>query len=263
MRPRRDGIIGGVPAVNTTLPALAYVRVRWGRVVIQCTGTLVAPNAILTAAHCVENRAASKVAAATQLRVLVGRLDGASLRHPGLRVGRVVTFDSSHTAAEGADVALLIMNMPIALPPIHLASEDQWSSAPRAEMIGWSIGELLPSAILSSQFSMQEKVTAQTFVQTPEWCEDEVDSFSRRYNMCAIDPPSYSTGGCVGDSGGPLVASNTRPSIEIGMVIRGAAGCSPRRPTVFIRIDAVRGWIMAQLSAVSRLKGNRTSATDS
>ncbi len=259
----RAGIIGGVSVASTTLPALTYVRIRWRHSIVQCTGTLVAPNAILTAAHCLESSRTGKVAAAAQVRVLVGHLDDANARHPGLTIGRVVIFGRSRSAANSADVALLVMDTSTTLSPILLASEGRWSGAPRAEMIGWSAGELLTRAILDSQFSQPEKVVAQTVVQTSGWCEEKVWHFSPRYDICAIDPPSYNTGGCVGASGAPLVASNTSPAVEIGMVIRGSDGCSTHRPTVFIRISAVRGWINAQLATVGTLNSNYTKTNGS
>jgi secreted trypsin-like serine protease len=260
---RRIGIIGGVPIKNSTLPALAYVRTRWWHRVAQCTGTLVAPNAVLTAAHCVENSRTGRVAAAAQIRVLVGRLSGANVHHPGLTIGRVVVFDGSGPVTESADVALLVMGTPTTQLPILLASGDHWLGAPQAEMIGWSTDELLPRAVLDTQFSRPEKVIAQTVVQTSGWCEERVSHFNPQYDICTIDPPSYNTGGCVGASGSPLVASNMSPTVEVGMVIRGPAGCSTHRPTVFVRISAVRGWIAAQLATTSTLDDNDTSVTGS
>ena len=118
-------------------------------------------------------------------------------------------------------------------------------------------------AVLPNELSRPEKVVAPTVVQASGWCEAKVWNFNARYDLCAIDPPSYSTGGCVGASGAPLVASNMSPTVEIGMVIKGPAGCSPRRPTVFMRISAIRGWITAQLAAASALDGKDTGMTGS
>jgi trypsin len=233
---RRVGIIGGVPVASSTLPALTYLHVRWGHAVVQCAGTLVAPNAVLTAAHCVENSHTGKVAGAAQVRVLVGHLSSASARHPRSTVRRVVVFGGPRYPTESVDVALLVMSTLTTPSPIPLASEDSWSGAPRADMVGWSTSNLLPGAVLDAHFSHPEKVIAPTVVQTSGWCEAKVWNFNARYDLCAMDPPSYGTGGCVGASGAPLVASNMSPTVEIGMVIKGPAGCSPRRPTVFMRI---------------------------
>lgn len=130
-------------------------------------------------------------------------------------------------------------------------------------MVGWSTGDLLPRAVLDTQFSHPEKMIAPTVVEASGWCEARVWNFDARYDLCAIDPPSYSTGGCLGASGGPLVANKTLPAVEIGMMIRGPAGCSPHRPTVFIRISAIRGWIMAQLATANALSGKNTGAMGS
>jgi trypsin len=260
---RRVGIIGGVPVASSTLPALAYLHVQWGRTVVQCAGTLVATNAVLTAAHCVENSHTGKVAGAAQVRVLVGSLSSASARHPRSTVTRVVVFGGPRFPTESADVALLVMTTLTTPSPIPLASGNSWPGAPRADMVGWSTSNLLPRAVLDAHFSRPEKMMAPTVVQTSVWCEENVSRFSPRYNICAIDPPSYNTGGCVGASGAPLVASSTSPALEIGMVIRGSDGCSTHRPTVFIRISAVRGWITAQLAAANALDGKDTGAPGS
>jgi secreted trypsin-like serine protease len=260
---RRVGIIGGVPVASSTLPALAYVRIRWGHAVVQCTGTLVAPSAVLTAAHCLESSRTGKVAAAAQVRVLVGRLSATSARHARLIVRRVVVFGGLPHSTESGDVALLLMNTSAPRSPIPLSSGDGWLGAPRADMVGWSTSNLLPRAVFGAHFSRPEKVIASTIVQTSGWCEANVGSFNARYDLCAVDPPSYGTGGCVGASGAPLVASNASPAVEIGMVIEGPAGCSPRRPTVFIRISAIRGWITAQLAADNAQGGKNIGTTGS
>jgi secreted trypsin-like serine protease len=260
---RRVGIIGGVPVASSTLPALTYLHVQWGHTVVQCTGTLVAPNAVLTAAHCVENSHTGEVAGAAQVRVLVGRLSSASARHPRSTVTRIVVFGGPRYPTESADVALLVMSTLTTPSPIPLAPGDSWSGAPRADMVGWSASNLLPRAFLDAHFSHPEKVIAPTVAQTSGWCEAKVWNFDARYDLCAIDPPSYSTGGCVGASGAPLVASNMSPIVEIGMVIKGPAGCSPRRPTVFIRIGAIRRWITAQLAATDTQGGKEIGAARS
>lgn len=64
-------------------------------------------------------------------------------------------------------------------------------------------------------------------------------------------------------SGAPLVASNMSPTVEIGMVIKGPAGCSPRRPTVFIRMSTIRGWITAQLAVANAQDGKHIGTTGS
>jgi secreted trypsin-like serine protease len=88
-------------------------------------------------------------------------------------------------------------------------------------------------------------------VQAPHWCRTSAPPFYARMEMCAVDPPAYATGGCSGDSGGPLMAtdpSNGEP-VQIGILIHGYRHCSPRRPTVYTRVDAIASWASSWIRA--------------
>ena len=80
--PRRDSahaaVIGGQPAEPGTFPWMAYVLDFRGNEVGQCSGTVVAPNLVLTAGHCAEDVQTGVVNEASGYRVLTGNVNWAA-----------------------------------------------------------------------------------------------------------------------------------------------------------------------------------------
>ncbi len=68
-------VIGGQPAAPGTFPWMAYVLDLCGSSIGQCSGTVVAPNLVLTAGHCAENMQTGVVNEASGYRVLTGNVD--------------------------------------------------------------------------------------------------------------------------------------------------------------------------------------------
>lgn len=73
-----------------------------------CTGALVAPAVVLTAAHCLKDAAGTALMPPARLRVSVG---GAEARGVALRVG--AGFDPAREAPWASDWALVSLNAPI------------------------------------------------------------------------------------------------------------------------------------------------------
>jgi protease YdgD len=73
-----------------------------------CTGAMVAPAMLLTAAHCLKDAAGTALLAPARLRVSVG---GAEARGVALRVG--AGFDPAREAPWASDWALVSLNAPI------------------------------------------------------------------------------------------------------------------------------------------------------
>src|SRR5271167_668497 len=71
-------VIGGQPAEPGTFPWMAYVLDFRGNEVGQCSGTVLAPNLVLTAGHCAEDIQTGVVNEASGYRVLTGNVDWAA-----------------------------------------------------------------------------------------------------------------------------------------------------------------------------------------
>jgi elastase-1 len=229
---------------------MAYILDVRGNEVGQCSGTVLAPNLVLTAGHCAEDMQTGVVNEASGYRVVTGNVDWAApeteRRVSGVtRVIACPCFDR-HTLV--GDVALLQLSTPTTAPAVTLASIPHGSTG--ALMAGW--GETY-----ANQGSPVERLQwARTVVQGSEWCEREASLFSPASNVCTIDSPAHQTGVCNGDSGGPLLEAEPSAAggmVQIGIASHGSNECATTSPSVFTRVDAisawVRGWAQALASA--------------
>jgi secreted trypsin-like serine protease len=241
-------VIGGQSAEPGTFPWMAYVLDVRGNEVGQCSGTVVAPNLVLTAGHCAEDMQTGVVNEASGYRVITGNVDAAApaAERQVSDVTRVIPcpcFDR-HTAV--GDVALLQLSTPTTVPAVTLAAGPRTGTG--ALLAGW--GKTYPK-----QDTLVERLQwARTVAQSPEWCEREASQFSPASEICTIDPSAHRTGVCNGDSGGPLLEAE--PLAPGGMVQTGVAShvyneCATTSPSVFTSVGAVSAWVRGWAQALA------------
>lgn len=94
-----------VPAAHPPWHAVALIEAEGAGL---CTGAMVAPAVVLTAAHCLKDEAGTDLLPAARIRVTVG---GAEARGVALRVG--AGFDPAREAPWASDWALVSLSAPI------------------------------------------------------------------------------------------------------------------------------------------------------
>lgn len=249
-------IVGGLGATRGSWPWVAYIQAQTGpRSGIACTGTVVAPNVVLSAAHCAEDTSTGIPYPPSAYAVHTGSVD---LLDPTsgqvLAVSRVIIYPFyNRTTHSGGDAALLVLNEPTAAPAIPLATaadSSLFSPGTPGYIAGWGQtygGDPNPPTQLQ---------TAVTSVQSPTLCAQGLAvitgaSFDPGSEICAIDPPSYAVGTCHGDSGGPMLARRADGSwVQIGITSWGESGCSTSIPDVFTRVPAVSAWVSSWVAAL-------------
>jgi secreted trypsin-like serine protease len=247
----RIGIIGGTLASGAEVRSLALVIGVWPHSVSVCTGTFVSAQVVLTAAHCLSREGTTAIGAPRQFGVVFGRLAVPQGQHRARRVSRVAVFPGYRPRSDQGDAALLILSSPTSVFPIRLASAPVPAVGQTFLMVGWNSGDLLADAVRHVAFLRPEKITAQTVLQPPQYCQEEAPRFYPADQLCAIDSPTERTAACAGDSGGPLMTSDHANASEIGIVIKGFDRCSTHAPTVFTSVAAIHAWITATLSALA------------
>jgi hypothetical protein len=246
----RAAIIGGTAAEDDTYPWLAYVAYKSGTSIFTCTGTVVAPNVVLTAGHCAEETETGVLDEPSGYAVVTGNVEWTASARQESGVSRVVVYPDFNRTYLTGDAALLVLSTPTTAPSLPLASYPSDSHILEAGTAGVIAG-------WGRTFPEQETLTdrlqwAATVVQRPSYCESNASPFYEGYELCTIYPPDYETGACFGDSGGPLIALNPTGSgvVELGITSHIYGECSTSRPTVFTRADLIAQWVGEWITAV-------------
>jgi trypsin len=247
-------IIGGDVASIADFPSLTYIVAQTGKDEgFACTGTVIAPRLILTAAHCVEDLEAGGFTPASDYAVATGQANPhLTPRDQILRVSDTHVFPGFDPGNTHGDAALLVLSSPTTAPPIPLAgAADSALYAGGAEVLlaGWGLTS--PSA-KSAPDSL--RTTSTVLLDGPS-CKRQTRSFNPPYSsaveMCTSDLPDHANGGCFGDSGGPALTHRADGSlVEIGVTSTGGPACSTKVPNIFTRVDKVSTWAAEWVAAV-------------
>jgi secreted trypsin-like serine protease len=247
-------IIGGDVATIDAFPSLTYIAAQTGKDEgFACTGTVIAPRVVLTAAHCVEDLDVGGFTPATDYAVATGR---ATPRRDAtgsiLQVSETHVFPGFDPGNTHGDAALLVLSSPTPAPPIPLAGAADnalYGGGTQVLLAGWGLTK--PTA----KSAPETLRTTSTVVLNGAACKRQTKSFNPPYSsaleMCTTDPPDHKNGGCFGDSGGPAIAHRADGTpVEIGITSTGGPNCDTRLPNIFTRVDTVSSWAAEWVAAV-------------
>jgi hypothetical protein len=240
-----SSVVGGEVAQPGAFPWMAFVIDFNGEETSACSGSVVAPNLVLTAAHCAVNLKTGVTDEASGYRVVTGTVDWASSERQVSDVSRVLPFPhfKFKEAPDGfGDAALLVLSTPTTAPAIRLATSTDTKllrTGTHAMIAGW--GETYYGQDEPTEWLMWAKTMLEG-----KHCEGLLG------RICAIDFPRFTSGPCHGDSGGPLLAAGPRGQglIEIGITQAGFGECWTTRPGIFTRADLVSSWVARWISAL-------------
>ncbi|XP_073811414.1 chymotrypsin-2-like [Musca autumnalis] len=199
-----------------------------------CGGSIITPNRILTAAHCVVGQNPERIS------ILAGVIDLQDSN--GLR-SQVTNIDTheGYEPLKCNDIAILSVNPPLALDgermaTINVAYSEEIGDNEKTILTGWgSTRQSRSSPHYPNHLQILPYRTMDNAV-----CRRKMRNLTET-EICAKS--ARGTGACAGDSGGPLAMERNGEMIQVGIVSYGRRKCGSDGLDVYTRVGMFNEWI--------------------
>ncbi|KAM4757095.1 mast cell protease 1A-like [Cyanocitta cristata] len=226
-------IIGGREVKPHSRPYMAYLKIQTRSQTSSCGGFLIRPDAVLSAAHCVDKEGTMRVT------VILGahNISDRERSQQKIRVGQWVIHPNYHRVSLKNDIVLLKLKpkarinkyvQPLSLP----RSNERVRVGTKCMVAGWG-----RTSVTGLRTKVMQEVELK--VQNDEKCQ-QYRNYQRQSMICVGDDYGKKAS-FLGDSGGPLVCGRKAHGIV-------SYGHKQRLfPEVFTRISYFEPWIREQL----------------
>src|SRR3954462_2568274 len=237
-------VVGGNDASPGEYPAIAEIT--FGP--FECTGTLIAPDWVLSAGHCGSVTGAAVASPVSWPAPLINvRIGGL---HPGegeQAPVQQVYLNPKYLLTSGYDISLLKLKGASSKPPVKVAGAGErslWNAGVSETIVGWGATEEggdLPDTLQEGHVP----------ITTDAYCGGAYSDFDAATMVCA----GFPQGGvdtCQGDSGGPMFGHTSGGALKVVGSTSFGEGCARAgKPGVYARVadTLLREWIRSKAPA--------------
>jgi len=193
-----------------------------------CSGSLISPDVVLTAAHCVSESGYYYVQLSADTLYDDGQLILASAVWSSPR------YDESSIQN---DVGLILLPEPVLdVTPIKVATKKQTKKVDALKkftLYGWGVDQNKKETTFLRYTDIREQKKAALAVFTKRQFNATTTIAAGKY----LSRERVYSGACSGDSGGPLVAMIDGVETLVGVTSYGARSCRAKVPSVFTKIS--------------------------
>jgi len=240
-------------------------RTRSGQLRHFCGGSLIAPNRVLTAAHCVNGQNASRISVVSGIRDLN---DSTGYR------SQVQSYEMNENYQElvTSDIAILKIDPPFELDgkrvsTIDVSGSDLVGADQEVLLTGWGSVFHFGTGPFAKYPTVLQKLSYKTLSNSK--CKETMTQLTDT-EICALE--RFGKGACnvsrtlklylekiflaysyiafhfQGDSGGPLVMKSGESYKQVGVVSYGTAFCASNSPDVYTRVSMFDSWIKERMA---------------
>jgi secreted trypsin-like serine protease len=238
-------IVGGSDAAAGEYPSVAEIT--FGQSFL-CTGTLIAPNFVLTAGHCGSMTGAAVASPASWPAPLIDVRIGSNKPGQGERVPvSQAIVEPNYLLNSGYDITVLKLSRNSTKTPTHVVGSSGaglWAPSTLEEIVGFgttSEGGSTPATLQKAKVP----------ITTDAYCAGAYSDFDATSMVCA-GYPQGGTDTCQGDSGGPMFGRDAGGALKVVGATSFGEGCArPNKPGVYARVggDVLREWLRSEAPA--------------
>ncbi|EDW16001.1 chymotrypsin-1 [Drosophila mojavensis] len=206
-----------------------------------CGGSLIAPNRVLTAAHCVNGQNASRISVVAGIR---------DLNDDSGQRAQVQSYEMNENYEElvTSDIAILKIDPPFEIDDkrvstIDVSSSDLVGADQEVMLTGWGSVFHFGTGPFAKYPNILQKLSYKTLDNAK--CKETMTQLTDT-EICALE--RFGKGACNGDSGGPLVMANGDSLKQVGVVSYGTAFCASNSPDVYTRVSMFNTWIKERMA---------------